>query len=420
MEIIERKLDNGIPVFLLPSSFDDFFVHMCAANAGSRYETAERNGMSHFLEHMMFKGTKKRKTAQDIAIELEEMGARHNAYTGKEIICFYIDTVHEKFRQVADIMSDQIINSVMRREDVDKERNVVFQEMAMYESDPSDYVFELIAPMLYGDQAAGRNILGTRESVGSVTPRKLRYWHRRYFNRDNLVVVASGKFPSLDVTMDILNNYYKDVPQIKPPKIFPLEDIDTQLPKLSVEYRDIPQSQMVLVARSLSAASADRMALYVATGILGGGMSSRLFEEVREQRGLAYSIYAFGFSNSDTGYAGVYAGTEPSKLREAIEVIRYELIKISEEGVSDEELKKVKNMRRIDFLRKKSDYHSMASFLVQEYTKLGRVTTIDEILESLEKVTAEDIGRVVSDVFAPDNLHLAVVGPHEGSIEEAL
>ncbi|MEX0877919.1 MAG: pitrilysin family protein [Candidatus Spechtbacterales bacterium] len=418
LRIIERKLDNGIPVLMVPMRGTGFFTHICAVRAGSRYESPKRNGISHLLEHMMFKGTKRRKTAHEIAVELSDMGASNNAFTNNEFIWFYVDALVEHFARVADIMSDQIINPIMRGSELEKEKLVVFQEMARSESDVGDVLGDMIMPMLYGDQPAGQNTIGTREAVASTTTDKLRYWHRKYFNRNNLVIVVAGNLPPENKALAILNEFYADVPQGERPQMPPLEN--KKVERVSVAYKDIPQSSFVLAAKSFPFGSPEVPALDLLTTILGKGMSSRLFREVRENRGLAYTVSSSSQQATDTGFTYVSAGTDPSKVGETIMVIRREFANLLEHGISEGELAKAKNMLRSGFSRLSESRSSVASSLAMEFLYSGTFSTPKEEMENRERVTAKEVVGLVPKVFFGPNLQLAVVGPHKGSMKDTL
>lgn len=419
-QVIERKLDNGIPVLLIPAKGTNFFTHVCVVHGGSRYEIAKRSGISHMLEHMMFKGTRKRKTADDIATELEFLGGQNNAYTGYEEIGLYVNALAENFADMADIMGDQIINSVVDTEELEKEKHAVFEEINMRLSDPQTTAHDAISALIYGEhQSAGRDIAGTHETVASFTAYQLRTLIKKHFIRSNMVIAISGKIPKEDEALNILNEYYAEVPEGTRPRKFKVRELGGLEPRLDVRYMDIPQSVLVLALQGLNLANENMASLQVLNTILGKGMSSRLFQEVREKRGLAYYVGSGLETQSDTGTFYVYGGLNPSKMEEALKVIRGELASLASELVEESELQKAKNILRTNVLRGFEKIEGKATRYAERYLLLGNYFTETEVLNRINNVTAEQVQSTAKQIFS-GRLHLSVVGPHKGSLDKVL
>lgn len=418
--IIIRELDNGIPVLLIPSKGTDFFTHLCVVSGGGRYETAKKSGISHMLEHMMFKGTKKRKTADDIATLLEYLGGKNNAYTDYEEIGFYVNAPGKNFVTMADIMGDQIINSVIDGAELEKEKNAVYEEINMRLSNPQTTAFDALPALVYGkEQSAGRDLAGSYETVGSFTPPQLKRLIKKHFVRSNMVIAVSGKIPKEAEALEILSEYYAEVPEGKKPVKFKAHELSGSESKLGVVYRDIPQSVAVLAMHGPDLAVSNMASFQILNTILGQGMSSRLFKEVREKRGLAYYVGSGIDAQSDTGVFLVYAGLNPSRFGEAIKVIRGEFANLSSEIVSGDELQKAKNILTADILRSFESHSAKAQSYAKRYLLFGNSRTKAEIISDIDRVSAEQVQEVASDLFSR-RLHLSVVGPHKGSLEDVL
>ncbi|OGZ60895.1 MAG: hypothetical protein A3A00_02235 [Candidatus Spechtbacteria bacterium RIFCSPLOWO2_01_FULL_38_20] len=420
LNIQELTLDNGIPVIFIPMEGFQSYVQICAVGGGSRYETRQVNGISHLLEHMLFKGTKKRPTAQQIAVELENLGGTNNAFTEEEMIYFYVSEPGRFFRQVTDILSDQLINYTLNPDDLAREKGIVIEEMRMRKSDPTVVAFDMIPSLFYGDQLAGMTVIGTEEVVGNITREQLADYTKRYFNRKNMVIVVVGNLPRSKDILSILNEYYGAVPDGNVPRKSPIVKRPKTKPSIAIEKFDSPQTSFVLVMPSPDLTSKDLGTTRVLSTILGEGMSSRLFNEVREKRGLVYGINSYVGAWSDTGQFMIYGGASPGNIPEVLEVTKGQLSDLATCLVGEQELLKAKNIQEGAILRRMENLSRIASSATSQRMFLGRVENPAITLEKLRAISAEDVQRLAQEMFTNSNLHLVVVGQHTPQEEEKL
>ncbi|MEX0870068.1 MAG: pitrilysin family protein [Candidatus Spechtbacterales bacterium] len=418
MDIIQRELDNGIPVIFVPQPNTRTFFHLCMTGGGSRYETERTSGISHLLEHMMFKGTKKRPTAKEIAEELDLLGGPYNAFTGREYIGFYASATDNYFSQVADLLSDQVLNSKLSGSELELEKGAVIEEINEAMTTPSDLVTEILPGLVYGDQAAGRSVLGTIDTVRSITREQLRLAMNRFFVANNFVVAIAGNLPNEDRALQILNEYYGKMTRGKNPRKYKVKPVTQNEPEVLIKNLDIPQAWIALAVRSPSISEDDYNVLRVMDTLLGTGMSSRLFSEIRERRGIAYSIYSFPYSDADTGNLVVCGGMNSGRTHEALSVIKEELYKLAEEPVSGHELETVKERIRNMYAFRLDNSERIAQVAAMQFTRLGHVKDPENEVRLMESVTAEDIQRLAQSMFKNSNLNLSVVGPHTAEDRE--
>lgn len=420
MNVSKLELDNGIPVIYFPVSHMNSFTQMCIVRGGSMYETAKVNGISHFLEHMMFKGTKKRPTAKSISYEIDGMGAKNNAFTTSEIISFCIKAPEGRFDQVTNILSDQILNSKLEAQEIELEKGPVLQELKESLSDPYSLVFEILKPLMYGNQATGRTILGTKDTILSLSRRQIKSYADRYFVNQNVIIMVAGKLPKEKDILKILNEYYAGVRKGIPPKRYKFHDLKQKEPKIRLEFRDIEQSYIALGMHAVPRLSKDYHALIVLDSILGSGMSSRLFLEVRERKGLAYSVGSGNTASIDFGSMYIYGGMNSDNLIDALKIIRDELRKLKEKKISVQELDKVRNS--IDGSNKMfwDNHIGYAEELAIFLLKYGITIDLKVELELIKMVSAEEIQSLAQKLFNTNNFNLAIVGPNLKYTEEEI
>ncbi|MDX1535265.1 MAG: pitrilysin family protein [Candidatus Spechtbacterales bacterium] len=418
MDIFLRKLKNGIPVIFVPRPDMQTFLQLCIVSGGSRYERSEVAGISHLLEHMMFKGTILRPTSKEINEELDSFGGPSNAFTGNDYIGFYAGARAVNFRDITDLLADQILNSTLPSDELEKEKGAVYEEIHSSESTPSNLVFEILPKLMYGDQAAGRTPLGTEDKVRAITRRQLKRYMDRYFVRENFAIVIAGKIPEEEYALSILEEYYSDMPSGNLPHKYVVDDNWQGEPEVKIRNMDVPQTWIALGMRAMDPMHEDYPTLKIISNILGSGMSSRLFTEIREKRGLAYAVGTYLDDDSDKADFVVYGGMNPERTTEALMVIKEELKKLKEEPVSPEELRRIKNRLRNSLAFENDNPISFALSAGRHFIKFRGLKDSEEELRRLEAVTPEDIMRVAQDIFRNDNLNLAVVGPHEGTLQE--
>ncbi|MGE5292907.1 MAG: M16 family metallopeptidase [Micromonosporaceae bacterium] len=380
------------------------------AGVGSRDEDVPHAGATHYLEHLLFKGTTRR-TALDISAAMDAVGGELNAFTGKEYTCYYARVLDADLPLAIDVVSDMVTSSVISPQDVDAERGVILEEIAMNDDDPSDVVHEAFAAQLFGDTPLGRPILGTVESINRITRDQIAEHYAARYRPENLVVAAAGNVDHDDV-MALVHQAFGSV----------LGDASPQPPRLTgpgaaeaaagvrMVSRRTEQANVVLGTVGLARTDERRFALGVLNAALGGGMSSRLFQEVREKRGLAYSVYSFASQHADTGVFGVYAGCLPAKTDEVLAICRDEIEKVVASGLTNAELDRGKGQMRGSTVLGLEDPSSRMSRLGKSELVHPRLEPVDEILRKIEAVSHDDVREVAALVLAKPKV-LAVVGP---------
>ena len=383
------------------------------AGVGSRDEDRDHAGATHYLEHLLFKGTSKR-TALEISSAMDAVGGELNAFTGKEYTCYYARVLDEDVPLAIDILSDMVTSSLIEPKDVDAERGVILEEIAMNDDDPSDTVHEAFASQLFGDTPLGRPILGTVDSINGITREQIaEHYAARYLPPD-LVVAAAGSIDHDEVTAQLRRAFGAALAggaDPAPPRVggAPAAPAGSGVRLVS---RGIEQANLVLGCEGLSRTDERRFAIGVLNAALGGGMSSRLFQEVREKRGLAYSVYSFTSQQADTGMWGVYVGCLPAKADEVLTICQDEIAKVISGGLTDVELARGKGQLRGSLVLGLEDPSSRMSRLGKSELAYPRLEPVEEILASIEAVTHDDVRRVAAEILGRPKA-LAVVGPFD-------
>ncbi|PIT87180.1 MAG: hypothetical protein COU31_04440 [Candidatus Magasanikbacteria bacterium CG10_big_fil_rev_8_21_14_0_10_40_10] len=413
--IKQLKLKNGLKVVCFPLKGTRALSVMALLPIGARYESADMSGASHFVEHLMFDGTIKRPTSLDISRLLESEGADYNAMTNKEYTGYYVKINSERAQIAFDLLSDMLFNAKFEQKEVDKEKGVIVEELRMYEDNPSMAIDLLFDKIVFGDHPLGWDVGGTAQTVRALSREKLWSHYQKYYQPGNMVLVVAGCLPDkkkLKKYLDYFN--VKSKIKFKPlkdqyqhwtwPKKLPLEKrVETQIRKLD-------QAQVMLGFPGLDYGHKDRYAVAVLTNILGVGMSSRLFVEVREKRGLAYMIRADHVGLRDCGIFQIQAGLDPARLAEALKVIKQELKKISSEKVSVNELKEAKSAIIGRMVLGFEDSSAVASSYAKQFWFDNRLWTQKEVFAKVRAVTSNDILRVAKNIFVPEQIRLATIG----------
>jgi len=382
-------------------------------NVGSRDESPKVAGASHFLEHLLFKGTKTR-SALDISSSIEAVGGEMNAFTSKEYTCFYARVIDTDLPLAIDVISDLITSSVARAEDVESERKVVLEEISMRDDDPSDLVHELFGETFYGDTPLGRPILGTVESIKSLTRNSIfNYYKKRYLPQD-IVVAIAGNIKHQKVVDHVIRAMSQDSFLDTPKQAFKLRSNSparrSQNREIGVMNRKTEQAHLFLGMPGVARDDHRRFAMGVLSAALGGGMSSRLFQEIREKRGLAYSVYSYAQQYAGSGFIGFYAGCNPSKATEVVSIMRDVLHDVASNGLTHEELIRAQGAVRGALVLSQEDTGSRMSRIGKSELVYGEIMTFDQILKAVADVTSADI-RALADEILHSAPTLAVVGP---------
>ena len=385
------------------------------ANVGSRDESPSVAGASHFLEHLLFKGTTTR-SALDISAAVDAVGGEMNAFTGKEYTCFYARVIDRDFAIAAEVICDMIRDSVIRSEDVDSERTVVLEEIAMRDDDPGDLVHDLFSETLYGDTPIGRPILGTVDSITNMSRRSVNDYYKRKYLPENLVVAVAGNVTHERVVEQVsrlLGDFLDS--SAKPAALRPASKVKARgLGDIGLIYRKSEQANILLGFPSIDRNDERRFALSVLTSALGGGMSSRLFQEVREKRGLAYSVYASMQQFAGAGILSLYAGCNPASSQEVTSIFRDVLGDVVTSGLTDEELERAKGQVAGSMVLGQEDTGSRMVRIGKSELVYGEIKSMDEILASVRAVDQRQIAELAKEIFTAQPT-LAIVGPYKKS-----
>jgi predicted Zn-dependent peptidase len=382
---------------------------------GSRDETPNQSGASHFLEHLLFKGTPTR-TAMDISIALDTVGGEFNAFTAKEYTCFHARVLDQDLPLAVDVLGDMVTSSSIAAGDVEAEREVILDEIAMHDDDPDEVVNNLFAEKAWGSSPLGRPIAGTVESIKSLTRSQIARYYRTRYRPENMVVAVAGNVDHATVVRQIRKafgraNYLSDT-AARPLPVRRADRVKRCATGEVVANRPFEQVNLVLGVNGLVRTDDRRYVLGVLNAALGGGTSSRLFQEVREHRGLAYSVYSFAAHHADAGMFGVAVGCLPSKVSEVLSVVRHELEKFAEDGITAEELERGKGQLRGGLVLSLEDTGSRMSRIAKAELLYDELPSIDEVIRRIDAVTVEDVQVLAKELFSQQET-LAVVGPFD-------
>ena len=399
-------LDNGIRILTKKIDYARSVSMGVWVNAGARDELPDQNGLSHFIEHMIFKGTEKR-TAYQIAKEFDAIGGHTNAFTSMEITCYYAKVIDAHLATMVNILSDIFLNSRFDPEEVEKERPVILQEIGMTEDSPEDYIHTIIGKNFWGDNPLGRSILGPRENVISFDSQMIKDFFQRFYQPDQIVISVAGNIEH-DSIVDLVRPAFEMVrrgnglPKRHTPKVNA---------RTTVTEKKLEQVHIGIGCQGLCTTSPKRYALSIMNTILGGNMSSRLFQKIREKRGLAYSVYSFISSHADTGMFGVYAGVAPSKAYEATELILKELKKLREVPVTPSELQGAKEFIKGGILLSSESTDNQMVRLAQNEIYFNQHIPLEKIIASIESVTEDDILGLAETLIDSCKPAISILGP---------
>lgn len=376
---------------------------------GSRHETPAQAGSAHYLEHLLFKGTSRR-SALDISSAIDAVGGEMNAFTSKEHTCFYARVLDRDLTLAADVIGDVVTSATLRAADIDAERTVVLEEISMRDDDPADVAYEDLFTAMYGDgHPMGRSILGSRETIAGITPKAIRSFYTRHYVPEQLVVAVAGNIDHATVVRQVRKAFdgFDARGPLRPRPAQPM-------PPAAARRRDLTrtteQANIILGYPGIAFDDDRRWALAVLNSALGGGMSSRLFHEVRERRGLAYSVYSFVSSFSDSGLVGVYAGTSPTRTQQVLDVVHEVLDDVASDGITADELRRAKGQVSGSTVLSQEDTFSRMSRIGKTELTGRPMQSLSDLLERIDSVTTADVQSVAQQVFAPPPTTV-VVGP---------
>lgn len=387
-----------------PSVTIGFFI-----GVGSRYEPDEEGGISHFIEHMLFKGTAKRPTAREIAVAIEGVGGVLNGSTGQELSTYWAKVAQQHLPLSLDVIADMLLHSRFDPVEVEKERRVIIEEINLTRDTPDDLVSLLLNELVWPHHPLGRDVAGTRESVAGMHREEMLSYLRRHYGPETTVIAVAGNVEH-EAVVEQIAAQLGDWARGGASHYLPAMDEQDE-PRLRLQYKETEQAHLCLGVRGIPRTHPDRFILRLLNAILGEGMSSRLFLEIRERRGLAYAVHSYLNYLHDTGMVGVYAGVDPGRIGQAIEAIMAEWDKLRGERVTEGELAKAKEFVKGRLLLQMEDSAAVASWLGGQELLEGKILTVEEVLEIIDAVTAKEVQRVAQGLLVGERLNLAVVGP---------
>jgi predicted Zn-dependent peptidase len=376
---------------------------------GSRHEPSDHAGIAHFVEHMLFKGTAQR-TAEDIAQAIDSIGGQMDAFTAKEYASYYIKVLDEHLPLAIDVLADIVRRPAFSLEDIDREKKVVLEEIKMVEDTPDDLVHELFTENFWHNHPLGRPILGTKETVEGLTAEKLRSYFDDAYTAENMILAAVGNIEHSDVRA-LVDRYFGDVPRRGTPIV---DQPPHVIPRIVIRNKELEQSHVCLGTNGYRQDHEDRYASYVLNTVLGGSMSSRLFQNVREKRGLAYAVFSGLSAYRDAGTVTVYAGCANDAVGELVDVVVAELRRLKEEAPPESELRRAKDHLKGSLMLNLESTSSRMSHLARQEIYFDRQFGLDETLQGVERVTQTDVQRVARDLFADGALAATVLGAVNG------
>ena len=402
----KERLDNGIRVVAESIPSVKSVSLGIWVSVGSRDEEAKNAGISHFTEHMFFKGTAHR-SAHDISLEMDSLGGELNAFTTRETTTFYVKVLDEHIAKGIEIISDLFLHSSMNRKDMEKEKQVVLEELKMVEDDPEDYIHDMHAKLVWDGNPLARPIVGSVETIKGLNRESMLDFIGLHYHPANIVISAAGNFEFSNL-LKLLNKSFGKLRR----KVTDNKRTNPELKNgIVVKNKSIEQVHLCLGTLGLPQNDKKRYALYALNAILGSSMSSRLFQEVREKRGLVYSIYSYLSSFTDSGVLNIYAGTSKESLPVVLELILKEIKKIRRNGISRKEMIRVKNQMKGNLMLGLESTSNRMSRIARDEIYSGRFYTTDDIIREINRITPSQIQRLVNDLFKSEYLSLAILGP---------
>ncbi|MBI4100824.1 insulinase family protein [Candidatus Microgenomates bacterium] len=409
MKYQKVTLSNGLRVLLVPMESVESVTAMILVGVGSRYESKNTSGISHFLEHMAFKGTQKRPTAIDISRLIDGIGGEFNAFTSKELTGFYIKSANTHLDLDIDVLSDMLLNSKFEEKEINKERGVILEEINLYEDTPMRKIADIYEELLYNDTPLGWDTAGRKEIIRNIRRQDFLNYLKSFYSPKKITVVIAGGFKEKEA-LTLIEKYLGKMMSFDPLSYEKIVEKQT-VPGVLVRFKKTEQAHLCLGVRTFPYSHPDRYILSVLTAILGAGMSSRLFHEVREKRGLAYYIRSSDDHFLDTGTFVTQAGADIGRIEDAVKVILEEYKKITQKKCDEDEIIKAKEYLKGHLILELEDSKGVASLFGSQEILEEKIRTPEEIMKEIDKVGAEDIRRVAREIFINQKLNLALIGP---------
>ena len=409
MQYSKTILKNGLRLVTLPMKDNPTVTVLVLVQAGSKYENKKINGISHFLEHMCFKGTHKRPKAIDISKELDAIGSQYNAFTSQEYTGYYAKAEARQFNKIFDIVSDIYLNSTFPEKEMQKEKGVIIEEINMYEDLPPRHVQDLMMKLLYKNQPAGWNIAGEKKNILKMKREDFVQYKKEHYVPSATTIVVAGNVTLKQVKKEVEKVFGKIAKQKKSPKIKVIEKQNK--PEALIKFKETDQSHFVLAFRSFGFLNKKNAILTVLAGILGGGMSSRLFQKLREEMGVGYYVRAYNDLYSDHGFFQISAGVDNKRVFEVIQAILLECQKLKKEKVSEDELEKVKECLIGNMKLSLESSDDLANFYGAQELLKKEIKSAEEKAQEIRKVNAQQVLNLAQEILKEEKLNLALIGP---------
>jgi predicted Zn-dependent peptidase len=408
MQYKKKTLKNGMRIIAVPMKDTNTVTVLSLVEAGSKYETKDKNGISHFLEHMCFKGTEKRPTAMDINRELDGLGAQSNAFTSEEFTGYYAKAEASHMERILDVISDMYLNPTFPKADMEKEKGVIIEEINMYEDLPQRKVGMLFMELMYGDEPAGWSIAGPKENILKMKRADFINYRKKHYVAEATTVIVAGKCDP-DKVFKAVGKSFKDISTGKKSPKKKVKEIQNK-PELLIGHKKTDQTHLILGFRAFDIFDKRSTTTEVMSAVLGAGMSSRLFHRLREEMGVCYYVRSSNDEYTDHGALAISTGVDKSRVEEVVKVLLEECARLRDELVGPEELKKTKDYMTGNLYLRLETSDSLAEYFgIQEIMK-GKMKTPEELKKEIEKVTPQDIQKVAREIFKDDRLNLAIVG----------
>lgn len=406
-------LANGLRIILVPIKEVGSATTLCMVGAGSRYENRKNNGISHFLEHMAFKGTEKRPTAMEISTLIDGIGAEFNAFTDKEVTGYYIKSSSNHISLCLDVLSDMLSHPKLDSAELDKERGVILEELNLYEDTPMRKIGDIFEFLMYGDTPMGWDIGGMKDVIKKVDRQNFIDYMKNLYSADNMSVIVAGNIDPEKIKDQIIQYFgaFKDFKTINAQKV----GEGNKKPEVLLKHKKTEQAHFALGVKSVGLVDEqNRFPLSILSSILGGGMSSRLFHEVREKRGLAYYVRTVSESHTDSGYLASFAGVDPKRIDEALKTVVEEYQKVTKDGeIAEKELEKAKQYVKGHFILELEDTRAVAAFYSMQEILERKLEDPEEVIKKIIAVSLDDVKRVALEFLYNKPLQLAIIGDFE-------
>ena len=417
MNFSKKVLKNGLRVITIPMKDNPTVTVLVLVEAGSKYEEKRVNGISHFLEHMCFKGTLKRPKAIDISKELDSIGSQYNAFTAQEYTGYYAKSDAKHFRKIFDIVSDIYLNSTFPEIEMEREKGVIIEEINMYEDMPQRHVQDLMMKLLYGDTPAGWNIAGEKKNITEMKRDDFITYKKQHYLPEATVLIVSGSVTEMQVMQEV-NKIFGEMKRGQKVGKKKVKE-EQKNPEVLINFKKTDQTHFVLGVRSLNLFSEKNAILSVLGGVLGGGMSSRLFQKLREEMGVGYYVRAYNDAYTDHGFFQVSAGVDNKRIEEVIKAVLSECRKLTDQEVGQEELNKVKECLIGNMKLSLESSDDIANFYGGQELLKHELKNAEEKAKEIRQVTASQIQNLAKDIFQNSKLNLALIGPFKENTEKA-